>query len=88
MLLGGCEKSEKINAITGSTMGTTWTVKTIGSHIISQQVVDARLVTINQIFSTWNAKSELSLFNKKPIQQWIPVSDELFYVLKKSKEIY
>ncbi|OIR24538.1 FAD:protein FMN transferase [Bathymodiolus thermophilus thioautotrophic gill symbiont] len=88
LLLGGCGKNEKINTLTGSTMGTTWTVKTIGNRVISQQAVDARLVAINQIFSTWEAKSELSLLNKKPVQQWISVSDELFYVLKKSKEIY
>lgn len=69
-------------------MGTSWTVKTIGNSVISQQIIKDRLTAINQIFSTWEATSELSLLNQQPVQQWIAVSDALFYVLKKSKEIH
>jgi thiamine biosynthesis lipoprotein ApbE len=39
-------------------MGTTYTVKTIGDDAVSQQKIDDRLIQINQIFSTWDAKSE------------------------------
>ncbi|SMN13208.1 Thiamin biosynthesis lipoprotein ApbE [Bathymodiolus heckerae thiotrophic gill symbiont] len=69
-------------------MGTSWTVKVIGDSTISQQIIEDRLTVINQIFSTWESTSELSLLNKQPNQQWIAVSDALFYVLKKSKEIH
>lgn len=69
-------------------MGTTYTVTTIGDSAISQRDIDNRLEKIEQIFSTWNEKSELSLLNKSPAEQWINVSDELFYVLKSAKKIH
>ena len=69
-------------------MGTTYTVKTIGDNSTSQQKIDDRLIQINQIFSTWDAKSELSVVNQQPVNEWIKVSDELFYVLRTAKEIY
>jgi thiamine biosynthesis lipoprotein ApbE len=43
---------------------------------------------INQIFSTWDTQSELSVVNQQPVNEWIKVSNELFYVLKTAKEIY
>ncbi|CAC9489579.1 FAD:protein FMN transferase (EC 2.7.1.180) [uncultured Gammaproteobacteria bacterium] len=87
-MLGACGVSEKINTFTGSIMGTTYTVKTVGDKGISQQKIDDRLAQINQIFSTWDAKSELSVVNQQPVNEWIKVSGELFYVLKTAKEIY
>ncbi len=88
LVLGACDMSEKINIFTGSTMGTTYTVKTIGGDNVSQQKIDNRLKQINQIFSTWDVKSELSMFNQQSANEWVKVSDELFYVLKTAKEIY
>jgi thiamine biosynthesis lipoprotein len=60
----------------------------IGGNGIFQQKIDDRLIQINQIFSTWNTKSELSIVNQQSIGEWIKVSDELFYVLKTAKEIH
>jgi thiamine biosynthesis lipoprotein len=77
LVLGACSASEKINTFTGSTMGTTYTVKTIGDDAASQQKIDDRLIQINQIFSTWDAKSELSRLNQQPVNEWIKVSGEL-----------
>jgi hypothetical protein len=37
LVLGACGASEKINTFTGSTMGTTYTVKTIGQIFASKQ---------------------------------------------------
>ncbi|CAC9509847.1 FAD:protein FMN transferase (EC 2.7.1.180) [uncultured Gammaproteobacteria bacterium] len=87
-MFSACGVSEKINTFSGSTMGTTYTVKTIGDNGISQQKIDDRLTQINQIFSTWDAKSELSAVNQQSVNEWIKVSDELFYVLKTAKEIH
>ncbi|VVM27900.1 hypothetical protein BSPWISOXPB_2146 [uncultured Gammaproteobacteria bacterium] len=87
-MLSACGASEKINTFTGSTMGTTYTVKTIGDDAASQQKIDDRLIQINQIFSTWDTQSELSVVNQQPVNEWIKVSNELFYVLKTAKEIY
>ncbi|NYT27772.1 FAD:protein FMN transferase [Candidatus Thiodubiliella endoseptemdiera] len=87
LVLGACGKSERTQSFSGVTMGTAYTVKIADDTDISQQKIDDRLMQINQIFSTWDVESELSLLNKQPINQWISVSDELFYVLKASKEI-
>lgn len=87
-MLGACGASNKVNTYTGATMGTTYAVKVVGDSDISQQKIEDRLKQINQIFSNWDTHSELFSLNQQPIGQWITVSDELFYVLKKSKEIY
>lgn len=87
-MLGGCGKSNKMQSFSGATMGTTYTVKVADNSDITQQQIDDKLKQINKTFSTWDAKSELSLLNKQPTKQWIGVSNELFYVLKKSEEIH
>lgn len=86
-MLGGCGAEDGKRSFSGVTMGTTYTVKVVGNTGISQQKINDRLKQINQIFSTWDVGSELSLLNNQSINQWVSVSDELFYVLKKSKEI-
>ena len=74
--------------MTGSTMGTTYTVKSVGEHSVSQVEIDTRLKQINKTFSTWDVSSELSLLNRKPVNQWIAVSDELFFILSESQNLY
>jgi thiamine biosynthesis lipoprotein len=86
LLISACGGNE-LNVISGSTMGTTYTVKTIGKSV-DKQLIEERLKKINKIFSTWDEVSELSLLNKKPTNTWLDVSDELFYVLSVSKDIY
>lgn len=68
-------------------MGTTYMLKYIGKPVISQQQIETKLAQINAIFSTWDSNSELSLLNQKPINQWITVSSELFFVLSESKKL-
>ncbi|WXU00516.1 MAG: FAD:protein FMN transferase [Catillopecten margaritatus gill symbiont] len=87
-MLGGCGESDEVQTFSGTTMGTTYTVQIAEETLVTQQKINDRLKEINKIFSTWDTESELSLLNKHPINRWIPVSDELFYVLKKSEEIY
>ncbi len=87
-MLGACGTSEKTQVFTGATMGTTYTVKVVDDNGISQQAIDNKLKQINQIFSTWDSKSELSLLNQQPINKWVKTSDELFTVLKVAKQIY
>lgn len=88
LALSACDTNEKTKIFVGSTMGTTYSVKAIDDKSISQQEIDKKLKQVNQIFSTWEPKSELSLLNQQPVNKWIKVSDELFYVLKISKQIY
>ena len=69
-------------------MGTTYTIKTTQSHKHLKSSVDARLAAIEQIFSTWKPDSELSILNQAKPNEWVLVSDELFYLLSTSKHLY
>ncbi|MBT6655340.1 MAG: FAD:protein FMN transferase [Candidatus Thioglobus sp.] len=87
LLLSACGVDDTVQTITGKTMGTTYTVKTVGNGV-SKSEIEHVLNQVNQIFSTWDPNSELSLLNKKPIDQWIKVSSELYFVLSESKRIH
>ncbi len=76
-----------MQTITGSTMGTSYTVKTIGPGV-SQAQIEQVLDPVNKTFSTWDKNSELSLLNQKPINQWIKVSSSLFFVLDQAQKIH
>ncbi len=87
MFLSACGVSEQVFVINGSSMGTTYTVKTLGEPV-SKQSIDNVLEQVNQTFSTWIDTSELSSLNKKPVDQYLDVSKELFFVLSQSKKIH
>lgn len=86
LLLSSCANNQP-QIISGTTMGTTYLVKT-PNKAINQAAIDKRLTQLSGIFSTWDKSSELSLLNQKPINQWHKVSAELFFVLQQSKAIY
>jgi thiamine biosynthesis lipoprotein len=85
--LSACGGNQPAQVITGSTMGTTYTIKTTDSSVSKLQIEQV-LDQVNKTFSTWNPESELSLLNLKPTDQWIDVSNELFFVLNQSKKVY
>jgi thiamine biosynthesis lipoprotein len=85
--LSACGGNQPTQTITGSTMGTSYTVKAIGSSVSKLQIEQA-LSQVNKTFSTWDKNSELSLLNQKPINKWTDVSDELFFVLSQSQKIH
>ncbi|MDG2353896.1 MAG: FAD:protein FMN transferase [Gammaproteobacteria bacterium] len=85
--LSACGSNQPTQTITGSTMGTGYTVKTVGSNVSKLQIEQV-LSQVNKTFSTWDKNSELSLLNQKPINKWVDVSDELFFVLSQSQKIY
>ncbi len=68
-------------------MGTTYNVQQIDGKRLSQAKIEARLAQINAVFSTWDETSELSLLNKKPVNEWIDASNELLFVLTQSKKL-
>ena len=88
LFLSSCSSSERLNIITGKTMGTSYSIKTIGLPEIYKIEIDNKLIAINKTFSSWDSASELSLLNKKPINQWIPVSAELFFVISEAKKVF
>lgn len=76
-------------SFSGPTMGTTYTVKffttpdVTSSHDLKDDV-DAILVKVNKLMSTYDPNSELSLFNTLPAGQSANISEEMAYVIDKA----
>ncbi len=87
-LLSGCFENESVEQIKGESMGTSYSINVLGDERIKQDVIDRRLVEINNTFSTWQDDSELSKLNRAPVDEWIEVSSELYSMLKQSEEVY
>ncbi|BBB23277.1 thiamin biosynthesis lipoprotein ApbE [Abyssogena phaseoliformis symbiont OG214] len=87
LFLSACSVDETTQIITGTTMGTSYSIKINNNHG-SKPVIDKRLDEIEQVFSTWDEASELSQLNEALINQWVEVSDELFFVLSQAKKIH
>jgi thiamine biosynthesis lipoprotein len=87
-LLGGCLENESSELIKGDIMGTRYSINVLGDKRVDQALIDKRLIEINGIFSTWQEDSELSQLNQSPLGEWITVSEELYFLLKISDEIY
>lgn len=85
-----CLQNSKVH-INGKTMGTTYSIKAFGSDIDQDKLkseVDDFLYAYNFRFSTYVAKSELSLLNLAPTNKPIQISEELMQVIKKAKIIF
>ena len=87
-LLSGCFENESVEQIKGESMGTSYSINVLGDERIEQDIIDRRLVEINNTFSTWQEDSELSRLNRASVGEWIDVSSELYLMLKQSVEIY
>lgn len=87
LLLSACGNTQT-NIINGTTMGTTYNIQQVDGRRLSLAQIEAKLSKINAIFSTWDDNSQLSLLNKMPINQWIDISAELFFVLQHSKILH
>lgn len=69
--------SGKLFTLTGRTMGTSYSVKTVGfAPLDLQGAIDEKLEEINDQMSTYRDKSELSRFNRAPANVWFPVSKQ------------
>jgi thiamine biosynthesis lipoprotein len=79
--------SEKSYYIKGKTMGTNYSIQTIDIKL-EKLDIENRLLKINSIFSNWDKNSEISKLNNAPINEWIDISDDMFFVLHNSKQIY
>jgi len=88
----GCSQEQNGVSIAGYTMGTSYNIK-ISNNVTEDQLEQLRadikieLADINQIFSTYIADSEISLFNDSKTTEWQPVSTELIYVLSSAVDI-
>lgn len=77
--------------LTGSTMGTTWSVKWTGDPASPaddlHSRIQSRLADINRLMSTYDPESELSRFNRSETTDWFPVSAETALVVARALEI-
>jgi thiamine biosynthesis lipoprotein len=78
--------------LTGSTMGTSYSVKLVALHPQTdtetlQAQIDSNLARIEQRMSTYRTDSELSLFNRSESTGWVAVSAELCGVIEQALSI-
>ena len=85
-LLSGCFENESVEQIKGESMGTSYSINVLSDERIEQDIIDRRLVEINDTFSTWQDDSELSKLNRASVDEWIDVSNELYLMLKQSED--
>ncbi|CZF77370.1 Thiamine biosynthesis lipoprotein ApbE precursor [Grimontia celer] len=81
LFLSGCEQAPQQTHITGSTMGTYYSVKYLadGNAPASNDIeaeIDARLELVNDQMSTYRKDSELSLFNQQTGSEPFTVSKD------------
>ena len=88
----GCHANgERELVISGPTMGTSYNIRVVTQTLDGdslKQLVDARLVELNRVFSTYIPDSELSRLNRDASEGPILISGELARVLEISTEIY
>jgi thiamine biosynthesis lipoprotein len=83
ILVTACGPSEPI-LISGSTMGTTYSVKVIDEVDRDQlaAAIEARLVGINDLMSTYIPTSEISRLNRLPVGESLQISAENVLMLE------
>ena len=93
-LLGACQQSSRLPEfeLQGGTMGTMFSVKLVAprddlsTEALRNQIRD-RLDRIDMVMSTYNEKSELSMFNANGSTDWFDVSLELCTAIEQTLEI-
>lgn len=94
-MMGGCERTPQELAISGPTMGTTYSIKVasapddVDAHAL-RVATDQVLDSIDRSMSGYRADSEISRFNASTSTDWFEVSSDLAtvvdYALKVSRE--
>jgi thiamine biosynthesis lipoprotein len=92
VISNSCNTSENSEVFTysGSTMGTTYSVKVASDNIPPQYLqtkIDSVLEGINKEMSTYISDSEISLFNSSTDTGWIDVSKDLTNLINNALEI-
>lgn len=92
LLLAGCSKEAQLHTIGGDIFGTTWSARISTNTEIDQErlkkSITSRLQAINDVMSTWQLDSELSLFNSYLNGDWYPISPELGLVIRTAQEVH
>ncbi len=80
--------------LSGSTMGTTYTIqiepgkktKNFNKEELAKEI-NSVLDVVNNLMSTWLKSSEITQINNKPTGQWITVSTDTLYVIELAQTI-
>jgi thiamine biosynthesis lipoprotein len=87
-----CTTPNEYNFMSGSTMGTTYSIKisTEAENVIYDGLkssIDSILIDLNSTLSTWDTESDISLFNNSTSMKPILLSKTFNTVIKKSIDI-
>lgn len=88
-LMAGGVQADSLRLL-GETMGTTWRVSVNAGAVRPDRLksrIDALLERINDSMSTYRPQSELSRLNANPSLDWLPISAELYTVLRAAREV-
>lgn len=90
-LLSACEQQTDIAKLSGSTMGTTWSVQIAEASLANTKLIEnkikERLIAINNEFSTYQNDSTISRFNQHQSTTPFNVSQEFFAVAQTADNI-
>ncbi len=94
LLAAGCDggADAELLVLRGSTMGTSYSVQLVDAPAsldadALQRRIDALLLDINGLMSTYQPDSELSRFNANASTEWVPVSAELARLVAEAQAI-
>lgn len=90
-LLSGCSQAPTETHLAGHTMGTTYNVKFVNRNEVNEQKlhddIDAVLVKVNELMSTYDPNSELSRFNQWKSEAPFELSSETLKVMQEAKRL-
>lgn len=95
LALAGCGNggaTHRLLELTGSTMGTSYSIKVVDPPVQLNRdtlatLVDTELAALVQQMSTYEPESELSRFNRSRQTDWIGASPELVQVLGEARQV-
>ncbi len=92
LLLLACSRAPQELVLSGPTMGTTYTVKIVGTPATidadaARRAIDAVLDEVDVQMSTYRSDSDISRFNAAASTEWIAVPPELAHVVDASRQI-
>jgi len=85
LLMQACAPRATVVTLDGESMGSTWSVKYVGTEASAASVrtaVEGQLADIDAQMSTWKPQSDLSRYNTAPSGTWREVPAELFDVMQ------
>ena len=91
LILFGCSNKPDIIEITGSKMGTTYSITVVADQLppddLSQQI-DRLLSKVDNSMSTYKDESEISRFNRLSVGETIEISSEFAEVIRISQSVW